>query len=206
MERATADPDIAPGADREAVEGADTVLGGTKPGDEELTPDDLPGDLGPHADELNDAIASSTVPTKFPEKDDYPPPAFQPEAIAGVVVPVLHPHLEDAAIAFRYRKTLRQNKEPVGAKSYKVGLKWRTLSGFDFVLEFNYERWVDLSRVERVRLVDHELCHCGEDDEGEFTDAPHDIEEFVPILRRWGVGRGQKWAAEAIQQADLFEQ
>lgn len=204
MEAATAEQELAQGHDEEAVEGADTVLGGTQPGDEELTGSDLPGELAEAVDRLNAAIADSTVPAKFPEEDDYPP-AFQAAAIAAEIMPILHPHLEDAEIAYRFRKTLRKDKEPVGGRAYKVGTKWRTLSGFDFVLEFNYERWVEMTRKQRIRLVDHELCHCGEDEEGAWTSSRHDIEEFVPIIRRWGVRRGQKRAAEAIQQADLFQ-
>jgi hypothetical protein len=47
--------------------------------------------------------------------------------------------------------------------------------------------------MQRVALVDHELCHFGreEDDKGNrsWVLVSHDIEEFKGIVERWGLWR-----------------
>jgi hypothetical protein len=66
-------------------------------------------------------------------------------------------------------------------------------SEVDFVITVNEEVWYQLSREERMALVDHELAHCfvDEDEDGnpKYTLIGHDIEEFWSIIRRHGPWR-----------------
>ena len=185
-----------------------TVLGGTKPGDKPLSSESLPGPLLFLATKLNGAIDDVQVPAEFPESEKYPV-ARQPKAIADAIIPVLHAHLKEARIAFLFRKEMKKHGRTVWGKATRPGAKWRTLSGLDYVVEFNWSMWVNLTRRERVRLVDHELEHCAEVENEqtgamEFGTRNHDVEEFTEIIRRWGIGRGQHRFAEAVQQCELF--
>lgn len=69
----------------------------------------------------------------------------------------------------------------------------------DFVLTFDALYANDCDDASFCALVDHELCHCAqaEDEFGApkftregapvFTIRGHDVEEFVSVVRRWGI-------------------
>ena len=194
---------------KQAVANGRAVYGGTAPGDSALEAGDLPPELRSVVGALNDAIENATVPTAFPSEESYPP-AFQPKRIAEVLIGNLHQHLGEARIAYVYRDGITKDGQTVDAKMTMTGAKWRELACIDFVLEVNYRNWCELTRRERVRLIDHELCHADEEEDPEtgkrsLVARPHDVEEFVQIIRRWGIGRGQKRFAEALRQASLFD-
>jgi hypothetical protein len=59
-----------------------------------------------------------------------------------------------------------------------------------FVILIAEPMWRDLTAEQRIALVDHELCHCGEDvDKGTLAVIPHDVEEFVGVVSRHGLWR-----------------
>lgn len=51
------------------------------------------------------------------------------------------------------------------------------------------ERW-GLTDAQRIALIDHELCHCEVDDDGNLYARPHSIEEFTEIIERHGLWKG----------------
>lgn len=86
-----------------------------------------------------------------------------------------------------------------------------------FVLTFDAYYWRDcvaLGKPFRVlALSDHELYHCGQkldedgnpklnaDDEPMFCMKAHDVEEFVGVVSRWGVGSAAGATAQLVQAA-----
>lgn len=82
------------------------------------------------------------------------------------------------------------------------------LTGYDFVITFNWQAWSKLTPPQRIALVDHELAHCGRDLEKGWVMIAHDVEEFRSIVERWGL-----WTpdlrdfhmASQNAQADLFQ-
>lgn len=61
-------------------------------------------------------------------------------------------------------------------------------SGFKFFLiEVAEDAWESFSDKQRLALLDHELMHCGVDDEGEMTTIPHDRELFYAEIERHGL-------------------
>jgi hypothetical protein len=59
-----------------------------------------------------------------------------------------------------------------------------------FWVEVARDAWDAYTDFQRVALLDHELCHCGveEDEEGtkKMKLIPHDIEDFEAIATRYG--------------------
>lgn len=55
-----------------------------------------------------------------------------------------------------------------------------------FVIEIAFDRWKDLTDVQKQALVLHELCHCYIDEGGNYHLLPHDIEEFGRVVQIFG--------------------
>lgn len=132
-------------------------------------------------------------------------------AVAGVLIPLLHEHLEGAQIAYLFRDAMSRNGKTTLGKMGKAGARVTYLAGFDFVLEVNWEAWKTLSGTQRVALVDHELSHAGHEvtksGEDKWVLVPHDLEEFESIVTRWGfwLPDVKAFAKVCAAQTDLFE-
>jgi hypothetical protein len=84
----------------------------------------------------------------------------------------------------------------------------------DFLITLFSPYVLTTSIVGQLALLDHELYHCGHLHDGQgipkfkqdgspvFTIKGHDVEEFVGVARRWGVGAG---AARELANALLNE-
>lgn len=73
---------------------------------------------------------------------------------------------------------------------------------FFLVLVWNHA-WQAMSQPQRNALIDHELCHIREDDNGGLVLIGHDLEEFTDIVKRHG-----QWSpdiAAIIKAAEDFE-
>lgn len=80
----------------------------------------------------------------------------------------------------------------------------------DFVLTFDAEHAAECSDIEFCALVDHELCHCAQalDEYGcpkftkegvpKFAIRGHDVEEFVSVVRRFGVAAAGDSAVDFV--------
>ena len=136
-------------------------------------------------------------------------PARQPGAIAKALIGTLHHHLVNARIEYLYREKLeRKGRVRLGVAS-KAAARLQYLASCDFVIEFNWEAWRILTAPQRIALVDHELSHCGRDDEsGVWILVPHDVEEFSSIVGRWGLWTPDLRVFSAAlkgAQVDLFK-
>ncbi len=153
-----------------------------------LAPLVLPAELGGVADKLTRAVREVEILGAWPEDKPAYVAAPQAEAIASPLIAALHTHLVNAKVAYLFREDMkRRGMVRLGVAS-KAGTKLVYLTGYDFVLDFNWSYWGKLSPVQRIALVDHELTHCVRGPEGEgWAVAAHDVEEFSSIVQRWGL-------------------
>lgn len=121
------------------------------------------------------------------------------ELLAEHLISAYHQRLAGLKIAFLYKgeeedpdkpkkfKPVRSGRKQTWAKTAKVTDKWRELAEEDyrFVIEFDRAIWDELSLQQQEALVDHELCHCGNDADGCYM-RQHDLEEFREIVDRHG--------------------
>ncbi len=152
------------------------------------------------AQKLIDAIDMEPVPTDWPEGETYIE-AAQCAAIASMMIGRLHKHLNGAVIGYVFREDMAGKNRVVLAKAAKAGGALAFLSHYDFVISFNWTRWLELEVAARCALVDHELSHFERDLEtGKFFVVGHDLEEFHAIVRRWGF-----WKPDLVSFAEVVK-
>lgn len=140
------------------------------------------------------------------------------EDIARELIEKYHGHLAGARIAYRSRVSV----VPEGSRS-KTAPSWRSrghllygrtmrvsgpvreLTGedgeqVDFLVLVNGDVWNALSDDQKHAVVDHELSHCGENEAGNWAIEAHDVEEFGPVVARWGLWREEVRAFDAALQ------
>ncbi len=126
-----------------------------------------------------------------------------------------HGHLLSASLGFVWtnveakrkgRMIIGQAEQPGGGgnpwSKGRAELQLETWFGEvpDFLITIYWPWWRDASEPQRCALVEHELYHCAQekDEFGSprfskttgapvFGIAPHDVEEFVGVVRRYGV-------------------
>lgn len=130
-------------------------------------------------------------------------PAPAAEHIGARLIKAHHTHLSDVRIDYVFRSKASKDKgKVVLGKARKMGgLNAWLATDVDeravepdefFVIELAEDEWAGLSDKQRVALVDHELSHCvvsfdNKDEEPKLGIAPHDLEEFVEVVRRHGL-------------------
>jgi hypothetical protein len=149
----------------------------------------LPEVLRTRVMEIADALITPLLAQWDPERTFEPAP--QPRAIAEVLIEAVHDHLQGAKIGYLFKEKMKTRARVVLGKASKAGSKLEFFDDLDFIIEFNWQEWRRLSPMQRIALVDHELCHFGleEDAEGnrDWVLEPHDIEEFKGVVQRWGL-------------------
>jgi len=116
--------------------------------------------------------------------------AEQPAHLARVLIAEHHQEVFKAKIAYLFREEMSSNGASVWGKAAKASAKITLLSGYDFIIDFNWKVWRELQPMQRAVLVDHELAHCTTNEKGNFAMCHHDVEEFHEIIDRWGLWRG----------------
>lgn len=156
-------------------------------------------------DELNAAkilaaVEKEPTPREWPEGAKYLE-APQCSAIAELMIPRLHKHLVGALIGYVFREEMAGRSRVVLAKAAKAGGALAWLTGYDFLISFNFNRWLELELGARCALVNHELSHFEKDHEtGKFFVVGHDLEEFHAIVRRWGF-----WKPDLVSFAEVVK-
>lgn len=156
-------------------------------------------------DELNAAkilaaVENEPTPREWPEGAKYLE-APQCSAIAELMIPQLHKHLHGALIGYVFREEMAGRNRVVLAKASKAGGALAWLTGYDFLISFNFKAWLDLDLGARCALVDHELSHFEYDlDTGSYFVVGHDLEEFHAIVRRWGF-----WKPDLVSFAEVVK-
>lgn len=150
----------------------------------------LPDILREYQDDLAQALRAPLL-RSWDETEKFHE-AEQPAAVGRVLIKAIHTHLANARIGYLYREKIERRGMLVWAQVSKAGGKLGYFSDLDFLMEINWTQWIALDQARRVALIDHELTHCEreETDAGEkYVVAPHDLEEFNSIARRWGSWR-----------------
>lgn len=112
------------------------------------------------------------------------------EDIAQSLVDKYHPHLADERIRciFRSRPKAEGGRVIMATIQLLAG-KMKYLAKADILIEVAEPVWEDLSELQRIALIDHELLHVVEDEDEKFpklTMRGHSIEEFNEIGERYG--------------------
>lgn len=110
------------------------------------------------------------------------------EEIARQLIGKYHTHLAEARILYLFRegKWSSQDRTTWG-KAVKVSDRDRYIHGYDFLVIINEEVWHELDEPAREALVDHELSHCGQKENGTWCVWGHDLEDFAAVVRRHGL-------------------
>lgn len=153
-----------------------------------LAPLAFPKELAGAAEALTSALREVGVPAEWPSDQPAFLSAEQPQRIALPLIEALHRDLVNARIAYLFREEMAKHGSVRLGAATKVGSKVNFLTDFDFTLDFNWTYWRQLTPMQRIALVDHELTHCARGPEGEgWAILGHDVEEFSSIVRRWGL-------------------
>ena len=113
-----------------------------------------------------------------------------------------HPWLKQYSVGviFRSERQVSGGRDILGEAS-KVNDKTNALlpddQRLDFLIWLAEDFWHDATDIERRALLDHELCHCGEN--GKMRH--HDVQEFVCIIERYGL-----WYPALRQMAHAAQQ
>lgn len=173
-----------------------------KPTSAHLRVDDLPSEFEFMADDLDAALNDDAPPMEI-ESGEY---TYARDAIAlvEVLTDSLHDDLADLEMTAFYRSSLRDGGAAANAKVRVVPARWRSETGLRYYLDVNHPRWVEMSAVERIRTVDHELCHLEYDvDKDSLSVGRHPVEEFPEIVARYGPRENEQRLADAIEQGSL---
>lgn len=141
--------------------------------------------------------------------------ADEVRAIARKLIADHHPHLEEATIRYLFTNQTRRKCDKVRLGStQKLSPIMRYLTsgenrsvedGADFIILVGENEWTDLEPDQRRAMVDHELEHCGyeEDDEGntKWVIRGHDVEEFAAVITRHGL-----WSHDLQRIGDVVDQ
>ncbi len=147
----------------------------------------LPAELGGHREAIEKALNIYVLGGTWPEAQTFQD-ADQPKAIAEVLVGALHRELVGASIAYLFREKMRRGGHVQLGSAGRASAKLEYLTGLDFVIEFNWTAWGQLSPAQRIACVDHTLCHCTKDSDSGFYVLRHpDVAEFGEIVRRHGL-------------------
>ena len=106
------------------------------------------------------------------------------------------------AMAWRLRTKADKDGHIVLGKCVKVSDLYREYADYDFIIVLNKDFWEDpqVTKAQRVALIDHECCHAAPvineetgdhevDERGRylFRTRDHDVMEFIEIVQRNGI-------------------
>jgi hypothetical protein len=135
--------------------------------------------------------------------------AVQPQEVGQQLVREIHKRLVNARIGYLFREKIERNGHLIGGRASKVGAKLCFFAELDFLIEINWEQYKRASDIQRVALIDQQLCYCDVEDTPEGTRMvmhEPDLIEFRSIIQRWGVWNNPVRAMHGVmvQQTDLF--
>lgn len=117
-----------------------------------------------------------------------------------------HGRLGGATIAIICKdKASKSAGRTVLASASLVSKKMKPLldDNYDFIITIAYSAWNKLTDKQKAALIDHELCHCDWNDNGDPCMIGHDYEEFGQIIQRHGMWREDEGETK-VTQAMLF--
>jgi hypothetical protein len=118
--------------------------------------------------------------------------AEEPEVLGKDLISKFHTHLATAKMCYLFRTKARsKGTKVVLGTAGRLSDKIKALADFDFIIEIGYDEWRNLNVTQKQALVDHELCHCGGEEDPQTGGMKwgllqHDLEEFREIVGRYG--------------------
>jgi hypothetical protein len=113
--------------------------------------------------------------------------AIEVADIARELIKDYHPALGEAKIVYLFRDKAPKSKgKVVWGTTKKTSPIEKALTGYDFVIWVSEDIWVEIDANKKHALVDHELSHCGLDENGNWIIYSHDFEGFNAVLQRYG--------------------
>jgi len=112
--------------------------------------------------------------------------------IAQDLIEKYHTDAAFANICYLFKeKHKKQGSKIITGECSKQSDKLKILHGFDFIIEFAYDIWEQLSDIQKQALVLHELKHIeiteGKSGEIKLRIAKHDLEEFRDVVEIFGL-------------------
>jgi hypothetical protein len=134
--------------------------------------------------------------------------AIEVADIARELIKKYHSALGEAKIVYLFRDKAPKSKgKVVWGTTKKTSPIEKALTGYDFVIWVSEDIWVGIDANKKHALVDHELSHCGLDENGNWTTLEHDFTGFNAVLRRYGYWSGDlKRMKKSIEQMSLFDE
>ena len=110
---------------------------------------------------------------------------------AKKLIEEFHPWLFRANIAFVMKSDKKFKIKPYQkwANCSKIPQKFEAFLDYDFLIWIQEEIWEKLSEDAKTALIDHELSHCGYNENDIPILIPHDFEEFSDVIQRHGLWR-----------------
>lgn len=128
------------------------------------------------------------------------------ETLAKKIIEKYHDHLFGARIKYLFKndKWIKKGKVILG-QAKMAAEDVRFISDFDFIIIINRNAWNNATSDVREALIDHELHHClveiENNGESKFSILDHDVQEFIPIVGRYGLWQEDlKKLVEAAQE------
>lgn len=125
--------------------------------------------------------------------------------VASRLIREHHSVLGQAKIIYLFRdKPIKNKEKEVIARAFKVSTKYKAITGLDYGVWVSEPDWNSMTDREKLACVDHELCHFGLDENGNWTTFNHDFEGFNAVLKRHGYWKSDfKKMHKVIQQMEL---
>lgn len=100
-----------------------------------------------------------------------------------------HLNSPSCRIAYQYSsQEKKSNKKTTYADTERIKDKLKAFLPYDFIITFYQPNTVELDAETMERLMYHELCHVGYDeDSGAYSIIPHDVEDFRDVIEHWGL-------------------
>lgn len=109
------------------------------------------------------------------------------EEVAKKIIEDHRPDIKDAKIAYMFRnKAQTKSGKIVMGSVKKVSALYHEITGLDYIVKIPYDVWSGLDEQTKEALIDHELRHCGKNEDGEFVYIEHDFEGFIGTLKMYG--------------------
>lgn len=114
--------------------------------------------------------------------------------IGEKIVSDLFPHLLNIRIAWLASdKEKKNNGKVIFGECSKVTDKYDWCCPYDFTITVFEPNVMNFTEEQIKILLEHEIMHIGVDEKGKMYVVPHDAEEFIDIIRKYGID----WQKEA---------
>lgn len=127
--------------------------------------------------------AANIDPPRPTELIDAPPEFYER---VWRLIDAYYPHLAEARIRVQVREQAVVTSGSAAYGQADTANNEAEKEELDFSISFALDKWVLLDEFQRDALTEHELQHCGWNEQGEPHLIGHDLEEFFDVMLRYG--------------------